>query len=361
MVKKVATILCVLACLLSYFLGCNNANSYDSLSLSYFNTHIYVQTVDKKIPNQTKDKLNNLFSSLQEEFSISDEQSFVYKFNIASEGSCFTLSEQGAKLFEIAYECFSFTQGLFDPTVYPLVELWQFAPNYPVENFNLPTNEQINSLLPLVDFNSIDYDKQTRTVTKLKSGVKLDFGAILKGYAVDIAGQILIDDGIEKGYISIGGSSIFILQSEKLDVRHPRQTAQTPVILSVNTSDIKNFSVSSSGDYEKFYTLDNKIYSHLINPQTGTPALTNIQSVSILGVDGTKADAFSTVGCLLTHTPEDITGSPLINFFKQIVFSYPNAKIFAVFDNGNYKQVITNAHQSTHFTLHDNSFSIVNF
>ena len=360
MTKKLTALCLTIACLFACAFSACSSNTADSLSLSYFNTHIYVQTIDKQIPKSTEDKLIELFSSLENEFNISNKDSFVYKFNNALVGSSFVLSELGASLFNVSRNCVLFTNGLFNPTVYPLIELWQFAPNFPVQDFSVPTNEQILALLPLVDIASVNFDSQTRTITKTKAGVKLDFGGILKGFAVDLAGEILINDGIDNGYISIGGSSIYILKSEKLDVRHPRQTAENPLILSVDTSNMKNFSVSSSGDYEKFYSLNENTYSHLINPLTGTPSDTFVQSVSILGVGGTYADAFSTAGCLCSHLPNDIESSQLVEFFKKVLSIYPSAQIYAVYNDGQYKQVITNQ-DNTSFTLLDKTFSVVKF
>ncbi len=358
--KKVVSLIIAIACLL--FSLCLSACSptTDGFSASYFNTHIYVQSVDKTISQTTKNKLNNLFSQLELEFDISDENSFVYKFNHAPNGSTFNLSDHGVAVFKKAIECHGFTNGLFNPAVFPLVELWQFAPDYPAINFQPPSNEKIEQTLTLVDFESVSFDENAKTVTKTKDNVKLDFGGILKGYASDLAMQILLDDGHQKGYVNIGTSSINILQCDKLDVRHPRQTMDTPIIFSINTANLNNISVSSSGDYEKVYTVDNKSYCHIINPYNGIPANTGVQSVTLLGVDGITLDAISTAACLLTHSPENISNSELVSFLNKTQSTYPNTIIFAVFDDGNVKQIITNQTANKDFVLHDNAYSIVN-
>lgn len=358
--KKTFAILIALTCFI--FSLCLSACSptVDSFSLSYFNTHIYIQSVDKTISQSTKNKLNHLFSSLQNEFDISNQNSFVYNFNSAPVGTTLVLSEQGVEIFEKTIKCYNFTDKLFNPAIYPLTQLWQFSPNYPVENFEVPNDVDIANTLTLVDFESISFDKSTKTVTKTKPNVKLDFGGILKGYASEKAMQILLDDGHTKGYVSVGSSSINILQCEKLDVRHPRQTKEKPLIFSIDTSKLKNVSISSSGDYEKVYNVGDNSYCHIINPFDGKPTTTGIQSVTILGIDGISADALSTALCLLEHDTENASNSKLISMLNKIQSTYPNAMIFVAFDNGKTKQIITNQAKKD-FVLYDNTYTIVNF
>lgn len=357
--KKTIAILIATVCLLFSFCLSSCGEQPDSLSLYYFNTHIYIQTVDKPISNKTKTSLNDLFYSLQNEFDISNENSFVYKFNHADEGQSFALSKHGSLVMEKAKECYEFTDKLFDPTVYSLVELWQFAPNFPVYDFTPPTDAQITELLPSVDFDSVNFDKNTRTVTKTKANVKLDFGGILKGYAADLACEIMVKDGHDSGYISIGSSSMSILHADKLDVRHPRATQDLPSILSVNINSKKCFSVSSSGDYEKVYQTVDKNYCHIINPLNGYPTDTSVISVSILGIKGAEADALTTAGCLKTHSPTNFNNSQLITFLNKITSKHNGAIFFAVYNDGEFKQVITNANSNSDFTLKDKSYSVI--
>lgn len=360
MKKFIAFVLTAICSTLFVFVSGCNAGKPDSLSLNYFNTLIYVQTIDKPISEQTKTKLNDLFSSLQSEFDVNDSNSLICKFNNAPSQSTFILSKYGKEVFEATFSAYEFTEGYFNPTVYPLVELWQFVPNYPVNNFAPPTSAEILTSLSFIDFESVLFDKQNSSITKTKDGVKLDFGGVLKGFAVEKAYEILLEDGHDKGYISIGSSSIKILQSQQLGVRHPRATTDMPVILSINTQNKLNLSVSSSGDYEKVYEYQGDRFSHLINPFTGSPSNTSVQSVNILGVDGALADALTTAGCLIEHNALDIENSQLIKFFDKIIIEHPSAMIFAVYDDGENKQILTNEQIST-FTLHDNSYTVVNF
>lgn len=360
MVKKLIRLLSALLSILIVFCTASCAKQTGSYRGYYFNTSVTAFLGDKPLSNDAKTKLDDLFSSLQKEFDPNDQNSLIYQFNNADQGAVFNLSAQATAVFELAKECYTLTGGLFNPAIYPLVELWQFAPNYPVINFYPPTDSQIQAVLPLVDFDSVVLDSNAQTITKTKAGVKIDFGGILKGYASQLALDVLKEENHTSGYVSIGSSSLQLLNSNALDVRHPRSNT-LPRVITVNTKTYNNLSVSSSGDYEKVYAVNGKTYSHIINPSTGKPTTTNVVSVTMLGVDGSVADALTTACCLLDHNPQDKNSSLLISFLKQLITLYPNCMVYAIYDDGESKQIITNKLKDVDFTLHDAEYTIVNF
>ncbi|MBQ9734597.1 MAG: FAD:protein FMN transferase [Clostridia bacterium] len=359
--KKIGIILSLILISLSTFLFISCADGGSSLDCYYFKTGIHIETHDFNMSDDTQTKLKNLFSSLEKEFDINDSKSTVYAFNNANVGDVFNLSTHGRNVLLSSKNLYSFTDGLFDPSVYPLVELWQFTKNYPVSEFNLPTDTQISTAINNVDFESAVFDQDLKTLTKTKDGVKLDFGGIVKGYAADKAAKILKSAGHESGYISIGGSSLYLLSVESLGIIHPKKATDGISILSVKLNGKKNLSVSTSGDYEKFYERDGKIYSHLINPKTGYTADTNVCSVTVIGADGAFSDAVTTAACLINHLPNDLENSPLQAFLLKILSEYPAASIYAIYDDGENKQVITNQKQGENFTLLDTEYNVVNF
>lgn len=338
------------------FSACNGTGS--AIDLYYFKTVIHIETHGKTLSSDCENKLTALFSSLEAQFAADGENSFVNRFNNAESGEIITLSDQAAEVFKEAERCNEFTGGLFSPAVYPLVKLWQFAPSYPVSNFTLPNGGDVSAAAALSDFSTITFDEKAKTVTKPNSETEMDFGGILKGYAADRAAEILKSAGYESGYISVGGSSLYILSADTLSVRHPRATENMPAILSVNLKNRNNLSVSTSGDYEKFYEKDGKRYSHIINPTTGYPADTNIQSVTVIGADGAFSDAVTTAACLKAFDPDNYENSELTLFFKEILEEYPSASLFAVYDDGSKKIVLTNEKECENFTLSDSAFSV---
>lgn len=338
-----------------FFTACTPKGT--AVDFVYFNTPIHIETHGSNLSKQTENQLKSLFSALENEFSTSKENSYTYRINNARANTPITINERYAQVFALSKEYHSFTNGLFNPAVYPLVKLWQFN-DYPVKDFVLPTENQITALTNgALDFDGFSLNANDLSITKTNEQLCLDFGGILKGYATDLASQILLDAGHTKGYINVGGSSLFILGVESLGIRHPRATADNSLIISVNLDSAKNIPVSTSGDYEKYYTLDGINYNHILNSQTGYPTDTGVISATITGVSGAFGDAITTAMCLMSHQNSS-ANSNLILFMKKIIAQNANCGIYAVYLNGESKEIITNKKQGEDFTLLDESYLI---
>lgn len=335
--------------------ACSKSGS--AVDFSFFNTAIHIETHDFSISKQTEGKLCELFTSLDSQFSCNDSQSFVYKINNASANVPISLTEQQTEILSLAKEYHSFTDKKFSPAIFPLIKLWQFD-QYPIANFTPPSQNEISALLgEKTSFDNVEIDFENKTVQKLNNDIMLDFGGMLKGYAVDKACKILLNDGHESGYISIGGSSLCLLSVENLKINHPRASSELYTLLDVNCADLFNVAISTSGDYEKFYTIDGVNYSHIINPLTGYPTNTGVVSATIIGSNGAFGDAVTTAMCLMEHQSGS-KNSELVSFVNKILTEYPDSLIFAVYYKEGEKEIITNAKQGERFTLLDNSFSI---
>lgn len=336
------------------------AKKYDSVDLFYFNAPIHIQVEGARLNEDIKEDLKSLFFDIQNEFDKNDANSMVYKFNNANINEKFETSEHFKALFCSAKELYKYSDGLFNPSIYPLLETWNFAPNFPIDNFSPPSKDQIqSSLQKVIDFSSLEFDQNNKILTK-NLHAELDFGGIVKGYAVEQAGELLKQNGYKKGYVNIGGSSIYVLNFSDLSIRHPIMDKNLDNIAKFNIEDMNNFSLSTSGDYEKYYVHDKVRYSHIINPKTGYPAMSDIKSVSIINADGAESDALSTACCLIEHNPNEIDASKLVIFLKDILAQKKAQFVFTVYSKDGVNQIITNAKKGEHFTLLDNDFSVVN-
>lgn len=360
-IKKAATAL-LLALL---FAGCAlfNAGCHqnDYMDLFAFSSPVHIEVYDGAISQNSKSELNLLFSRYEKNFSISAEDSFTARFNALGAGESIALNGDAANVLQTAYGCNELTNGLFDPTVLPLTKLWRFYPNFPVVDFVPPNSEQLAELLSsgAVGIGGLDWNKEKATLTKLNKDMGLDFGGILKGYCADLAGKILKDDGRTQGYVNVGGSSLYILSTENLFITHPRKQGN---IANFNLTGKSDISVSTSGDYEKSYTYSGKQYCHIIHPKTGKTADTGVASVTFIGKGGAVADAVTTALCLCSHSPSnpsDPKTSPLVALIKKITAQLENSVIFAVYDDGKVRQIITNA-PHTMYELLDKDYSVVN-
>ena len=177
-----------------------------------------------------------------------------------------------AELFQLLSACVEYSresEGAFDISVGPLMKVWGFYKG----TGHLPHRAEVWGALNQVGYRNILLDPAHQTVRFARQGVELDPGGIGKGYAVDRIAKILKDDAVERAMISGGGSSIYAIGAPpgekgwKIDIKNPRNPEE-----SVETVYLKDQSMSTSGNYEKFFYAEGKMYSHIMDPRTGYPS-----------------------------------------------------------------------------------------
>jgi len=182
------------------------------------------------------------------------------------------------------------SSGLFDITVGPLVDLWGFTDR----NFKIPSDEQIKETLKIVGSDKIILHEENSMVELAVVGMKLDLGAIAKGYAVDAAAQKLKENSIDSALINAGGNIYCIGDNNgkpwNIAVKNPFEANEY-----AGEIQIKDRAVATSGDYEQFFIMGGNNYTHIINPKTGYPVKSNLSSVTVTASDATTADALSTI------------------------------------------------------------------
>ena len=144
------------------------------------------------------DEAETLIGSLEEQVSVTDEHSNIYAIDHTGSGS---LSGNAAELMAQALELCRRTGGALDISVYPIVRAWGFTTG----SYQVPDEETIQSLLPLVDYTQIQYDAATGVVT-LPEGMEIDLGSVAKGYAGQLAAQMLREHGVQSALLNLGGN-----------------------------------------------------------------------------------------------------------------------------------------------------------
>lgn len=218
-------------------------------------------------------------------WSVTSPGSEISQLNAAGEG---TLSSDSTALLERALALAEDTGGLFDCTVYPLVELWGF----PTDTPHVPAREDIAATLPLV--NSADVELEGDRV-RLGDGQRIDLGGIAKGFASTRVMEIFRSHGVRSGIVTLGGN-IQTLGSKvdgspwRIGIRDPLGSASSYL----GILDTQGKAVITSGGYERYFEEDGEIYIHILDPRTGRPANSDLLSATIISPDGTLADALST-------------------------------------------------------------------
>jgi FAD:protein FMN transferase len=185
-------------------------------------------------------------------------------------------------------EFYRLTQGAFDISVAPLVDLWGFTN----QEFQVPGDDKIRDVLKLVGSDKIILHEKDSMVEFKIPGMRIDLGAIAKGFALDCAVKKLKESNITSCLINAGGQ-VYALGDQygknwKIAIRGPAKSEIA------GTLELKNKSASTSGNYEQFFLKNGKRYCHIIDPRSGYPADTQITSLTVVAEQGLTADALST-------------------------------------------------------------------
>ncbi len=216
--------------------------------------------------------------------SAEDEASEIYLLN--HNGTAWTqLSCESIYILKKAIEYSELSDGYFDPTVKPLVDLWMKKTK---KTGRIPRPEELTEAMELVGWKNLAIDENRKMARFLQEGMQVTLGAIAKGYAVDRGYEILKDFGVESGLVNIGGDLRgFGSRTWRIGIQDPRGEGILEVL------ELENFSIATSGDYMRMFFIGKRRIHHLINPKTGEPA-TECMSVTVITENCVDADALST-------------------------------------------------------------------
>jgi FAD:protein FMN transferase len=177
------------------------------------------------------------------------------------------------EFFDLLETCFDYSrrsEGTFDITVGPLMKVWGFYKG----TGHLPHRAEVRAALDQIGYQNVELDPRGRTVRFRKSGMNLDPGGVGKGYAVDRMVAILRTWGITSALVSGGGSSIYGIGAPPneprgwyIRIRDPKEESKT-----ASEVYLKDDSISTSGNYEKYFRAEGRLYSHIMDPRSGYPA-----------------------------------------------------------------------------------------
>ena len=233
-----------------------------------------------------KSNIDNMLNSINMDMSTYIDSSSISRFNSLKSNDKFSISQDFYNVLKSSRYFFEITDGAFDPTVNPLVQIWGFSKD---SLKKLPTQLQIDNTLEMIGMDNLvmhnDY-----SISKNNSFSTIDLSAIAKGYAVDKVSEYLYTLNYKNHMVEIGGevkTSGFNSKNAKWRIAIDTPNMQTVL----NISDI---SIATSGNYRNYYDINGKRYSHIISPKTGYPIDNKIVSVSVLTEECLNADALAT-------------------------------------------------------------------
>ena len=244
--------------------------------------------------------IDSLLVAINDEVSTYIQTSTISKFNQSEQGISLdtTIHSHFLANWKLAKSVFAASNGMFDPTIMPLVNFWGFGyeGRKKVEEVNPQT---IDSLLGFVGMNRVQLMSKNDQISLIKEipGIQLDFSACAKGYAVDQVASLLHRKGINDYLVEIGREVKAHGVNDKgkvwnIGISMPEDNAPPNAIHSVTA--LENKSLATSGNYQNFYEVDGKKYAHTINPTTGYSELNQLLSASVYAKSCGLADGYAT-------------------------------------------------------------------
>ena len=248
----------------------------------------------EKIYKEISDRL----LKIEKTFSATDPESFTYKLN--KTGSVKTDAAEFSDFYSLYFPSWivsSLSDGAFDISVNPLIQLWDIKS----ENPKVPAPDDIAEVLSKVNWKNLPECKMSggdsvpETFSFGKEGMSINFGAVAKGYAADCICGILRRNKVRKAIIDLGGNIYCFGKKENgkpwtVGIKNPENPGGSP-LLKLAT---EQTSVVTSGTYERFFEEGGKKYHHIMNPKTGYPVDNGLSSVTIICPSSLAADTYST-------------------------------------------------------------------
>lgn len=259
----------------------HNAMATDYTIVAYGNDRDYLAEVINQAFEQI-DRLDEQMSNYKAESELSRINREAYRHAVLIEPGLFHLIQDSVRYSQE-------TDGAFDITVGPLMKAWGFFRGQGRQ----PSRRELADVLKHVGYQHVKLDPTSRTLQFDAEGIELDLGGIAKGYAVDQAVEILRENHVSSALVSSGTSSIYALGAPpgergwKVTLRDPYEANKVGDVLF-----LRNFSMSTSANYERFFRIDGRTYGHIMNPHTGMPVQGTL-TTAVLAPSTCQSDALT--------------------------------------------------------------------
>lgn len=268
---------------LAFFLsGCGPSSRWHRSTLMFFDTVCELRMYGTGAGfHSAEDQVRRIFTDIEARFAPETRV----------DGSPMILD-----LYEKALSVHRASRGAFDITVDPLSRLWGFRTG----EHRIPSDASIQALLPLIGMTRLTRDGDR---LEIPAGMRLDWGGIAKGYGIDLASRALIEAGVSRGFINAGGDlSCWGRNPDgkpwQVGVQHPRSAGFLGVL------SLEDQGVATTGDYQRYFLLEETRWHHVFDPRTGYPARGK-QSVTVVGPETAMCDALSTA-LFVSGQPESV-------------------------------------------------------
>lgn len=277
-------------------LGCTPKSEVRTLTFSGMGTVlniVYQGETDSEAENDVKADA----AEVEADFSYYRPDSWVSKLNKDAARGPVAVPNHVCRLIKESLELGEQSGGYFDITYKSQGALWE-------ENKGtVPTDSELESKKQFVGGDKVEADCEKNTVKFRYEGVKIDLGGVAKGYAIDRAGAILKRHGISDFIVNYGGDMLVCGKKNgknwNIGIKDPKNPQQMLKKIGFGAEN-ECIGIATSGDYERFFTIGGKNYSHIMNPRTGKP-IKNVHSVTVTGRNATITDLAATAAAVAIY------------------------------------------------------------
>lgn len=271
----VITMICLLMC------GCTQKSEYTK-------TIFAMDTVmDLTVYSENEEALSEAETEIRRIEALLDrgnENSEIYKIN---KNKSAVISEETAEVIRTALSISEKTNGAFDITIAPVMDLWGFYGS----EFRVPSDDELQAALDGVGYKKIQLDGNNISIPQ---NTCIDLGGIGKGYTSDRIADVLKNNGVTSAIISLGGNVHAIGKRNDgkewtVGITDPHDKSQL-----IGKLKISGKAVITSGGYQRYFEHDGITYHHIIDPETGKSAMNSLSSVTVISDSGITADGLST-------------------------------------------------------------------
>ncbi len=273
--------------------GCKRSTEPISKTDFVMDTVANITIFDDIPKNEAEEILDSCISEIRRYegiFSTEIKDSDVSRIN-DSRGEKVSIHKETAELIEKALYYSKITDGAFDITIRPVSKLWDFRSG----KAEIPDDKKIKEALGHVGYQNIYLDTGHLTLSLKDPDAEIDLGAIAKSYTGDRIKEFLINRGIKSAIINLGGNVVLLgsrPDGEPFKVGIEKPFGKEGEI--TDTLSVEDVSVVTSGNYERYFEKDGKIYHHILDTKTGYPVESGLNAVTIVSEKSVDGDALST-------------------------------------------------------------------
>lgn len=299
LIRLVVTALIALVITIAVFSGLFSTQASLNLSQMTGNTMgtrytvKYRHTFDAPSPNVMHAEIERQLAEINKILSTYDPDSELSRFNRVDPADWIAVSKPLYSVLKTALQISRQSEGAFDITIGPLVNLWGFGPEIRLEN--PPDEAEIAAALEQTGYDKLELHDSALKVRKLHADLYVDLSGIAKGYAVDQIAATLEQHGTEHYMVEIGGEiRVRGTNAQEIPWQIGIEKPQSSGHSLQKVLSLKNTALATSGNYHNYFMIDGRRYMHVIDPATGWPVENHLASVTVLADNCMLADAWAT-------------------------------------------------------------------